>query len=130
MKVFAATAATQGQRETDFTWTVDGELVMVSFECDADLRDPDGIDGGCGCRRSMTGLTSQKATTTFTVIDLDVDRDGFASLVESTLRDAGWSDAVIDAAPEIAGELVEYASGFDVGDVLERRGDEIQRRTG
>lgn len=26
MKIFVATAETQGERETDYTWTVEGEL--------------------------------------------------------------------------------------------------------
>ena len=55
MKVLVSTHETQGERASDFCWVPDGELVGFAFECDTDRDD---IDGGCGCRRAMSGLAA------------------------------------------------------------------------
>ena len=61
MKVLVATSQTQGQRENDFNFCVEGELVTVGLVCATDRYDP---DGGCGCGRAFAGLNSHRATTT------------------------------------------------------------------
>ena len=40
-------------------WCEEGELVRFATECDGER-----VDGRCGCRRSMTGMSTLKATTT------------------------------------------------------------------
>jgi len=64
MKVLVATEETQGHRKTDFCWTEEGELVFFGSECTRET-----IDGECGCRRSLCGLRTRKATTTFRVVE-------------------------------------------------------------
>jgi hypothetical protein len=59
MKVFVSTKDGQGIRNNDFSWTNEGELVKFALECDGEK-----IDGKCGCRRSMSGFDTHKATTT------------------------------------------------------------------
>ena len=69
MKILVATKETQGFRDSDFSWAREGELVRFDSECD---RDKNRIDGGCGCRRSMVGLETGRATTTFKVVEMDI----------------------------------------------------------
>src|SRR5579862_8855950 len=53
MKILTATSRTQGQRNSDFNWCIEGELVHFGLVCAADQDDP---DGGCGCGRAFAGL--------------------------------------------------------------------------
>ena len=70
MKLLTATTETQGQRASDFAWCVPGEIVSpVRLVCDRDREE--GPDGGCGCGRSFTGLSSSRGTTTAIVTDID-----------------------------------------------------------
>ncbi|OGV70911.1 MAG: hypothetical protein A2283_22065 [Lentisphaerae bacterium RIFOXYA12_FULL_48_11] len=62
MKVLVATRRTQGRRDNDFNFCEEGELLIYGSECDAEA-----VDGHCGCRRALVGMTSGKATTTFLV---------------------------------------------------------------
>jgi len=62
MKLLVATTQTQGQRQNDFCWATPGEILHFGSECDRE-----GIDGACGCKRSLSGLDSLKATTTMIV---------------------------------------------------------------
>jgi hypothetical protein len=56
MNALTATKQTQGWRDNDFCWTLEGELVFFPpIECGRGS-----IDDGCGCRRSMAGLASQR----------------------------------------------------------------------
>lgn len=122
MKVFVATARGQGARASDFCWTVEGELVMVLFQCD---RDGDEIDGCCGCRRALAGLSSSRATTTFAVADLPLAWDDYVTAISDSLKRGGWLGLDSDS---MARELVDAAADFPVGEVLERRGDYIRPR--
>jgi len=129
MKLFVSTHETQGQRSNDFCWCEDDELVHWSSECGGET-----IDGPCGCRRSMAGLVSLKATTTFKV----VDRPGYnvqalADVIHRSYELGGWIkpgswDGTTTSLDE-AVEIERVASQFPVGTVLERRGDEIVERT-
>lgn len=65
MKVLVSTAETQGQRENDFCYVPEGEIVMLGFICDRDVNDP---DGECSCNRCLIGTKCLKGTTTFKVI--------------------------------------------------------------
>jgi hypothetical protein len=65
MNVLTASTQTHGWRDNDFCWTVEGELVVFPpIECGRGS-----IDDVCGCRRSMAGLVSHRATTTIEVTD-------------------------------------------------------------
>ena len=127
MKVFAATADSQGERRRDFCWTVEGEPVMPTFECDRDRDDREGVDGGCGCRRAMAGMTTRSATTMFRVVDVEVTLGQFRDWLFGLLEESGWNLGREDAAL-LAEDVAEAADAFDVGTVLERRSDDIQTR--
>jgi hypothetical protein len=130
MKVFVATDDHQGGRANDFHWAVRGELVWIAPECARDQDDREGIDGGCGCRRAMAGITSQRATTTFTVAELDLSMSEYERiLTDALMASVGHSHQCASGlAVAVARELVDLASSFVVGSVLERRGDVIQAR--
>ena len=129
MKVIVATDETQGRRNNDFSFTNEGELVRFGTECDGES-----IDGRCGCRRSMCGVESHKATTTMKVLDIEITREEICQMLNGSNESGGWKDLfksrdeymafVVDEADE----LIRLANSFDVGDVLERRGSKVQRR--
>ena len=82
MKVLIATRELQGDREDDFSRTVDGELVYDSGPC---LRVRQGADWLCECAIAFRGVASGELTTTAIVADLPLRpleyerafRDGF-----------------------------------------------------
>jgi hypothetical protein len=53
LKLLTATNVTQGYRDNDFHWCVEGELVHIGVVCASDRGD---ADGNCGCGRSFAGL--------------------------------------------------------------------------
>ena len=103
--------------KSDFCWTEEGELVQPSSECS---REP--VDGGCGCRRSMSGLKTHKATTTFRVAEMEVD---LLAEVGASLKAAGWP---VEWAEGVAREITHIAEFFPVGTLLEKRGTKVQVR--
>lgn len=132
MKVLTATSETQGWRDNDYCFTVEGELVMFPpMECDRAT-----IDDGCGCHRGMAGLASHRATSTLKVIDRpELDRNEYAQLVAEGLKDQGYlpdrlrgNPAVEEWLRDSVEELICAAAAFEPGTVLERRGDFLQVR--
>lgn len=122
MKVLVATKETQGTRKNDFSFTNEGELVKLGFECDGEE-----TDGNCGCRRSMVGFNTLKATTTFKVIEKEITRDEFLKLFEESEKRAGWGFTKEDI--EWGDDLLRIAQQFTPNCILEKRGDKIQVRT-
>ncbi len=122
MKIIVATNETQGQRDGDFNFTQEGEIVMVS--------DCDHLHEGCDCQRSMVGVHSRKGTTTMMVVEADITRQQFVEQIRAANKDyaeLGISDA-INAAE--ADELLKLAAQFPAGAVIERDGEDFhQRRT-
>jgi hypothetical protein len=137
MLVLTATARTQGQRHSDFTWCTEGEVVILPQPCDRD-RDGD-PDEGCGCGRAFVGLHSRKGTTTAMVRE----RDGFdladlAEALRSSRQHAGFAEGegegegegeITSAAIEEAITIVEIVARYDTGTVLECRNGEISERS-
>ena len=124
MKVLVATKRTQGMRQWDMSYTVDGELVMnppVSCDC------PD-----CPCEREMIGLGSRSGTTTFTVSDLPgFDLDTYRDLLRGELLASGWVEEEHSGEwmARFAVEHLAAAGQFEVGDVLEiGKGRSVVRR--
>jgi len=123
MKVLVATKRGQGIRKNDFCWTDSGEFVTFPFECDGES-----VDGGCGCRRSMSGLYTHKATTTFEVIDvLSLTLPKYVEQLTESDKAAGWNSTAKDIAA-LAAELLKVADMFPEQAVLEKRGGEIRVR--
>lgn len=112
MKVFVATRPTEPESEADdFCHTVDGELVFLPTDfCDR----PD-----CGCRRSMVGLGSGKATTTFTVADLPhLDRAALLEAFTEGFLRMGLADGRdLDDVAGIVDEHIAMAKDLPVGGV-------------
>jgi hypothetical protein len=115
MKVLVATAETQGDRPGDFHYGVEGELVRIDTPCATDRRDP---DGGCGCGRAFSGLTSAGATTTARVAELPLSRNDVVEALRSSLAQQGWDPSW--ARGEADG-LLELVADLPVGTVLGRR---------
>jgi len=122
MKLLVATKEGQGKRANDFSHAGEGEIVRFGMECDGEE-----VDGGCGCRRSMCGMLSARATTTMKVDDLRIDIEKLTDLMAISLKLGGW-DALVGRAREEAEELVRLADKFPVGAIIEKRGDQIQTR--
>lgn len=121
MKLITATARTQGQRDNDFHWCIDGELVMLPTSICA--RDRDDPDGGCGCGRSFGGLSSHLATTTAQVSDIEgFTRDDYVEAIRSSLEQQGWPT---EFAADIADMLIDVASRLRTGAVIEYRNDYV-----
>jgi len=68
--IFVATRQTQGQRDNDFCFVPEGEIVTFPvFTCTGEE-----ADGACGCRRSLCGVHSSTGTTTVKVALLEGGR--------------------------------------------------------
>ena len=119
MKVLVATSQTQGQRENDFDFCVEGELVTVGLVCAADEQDP---DGGCGCGRAFAGLNSHRATTTAKVKEVDLSEEDYVEALRSSLAQQGWPT---EDVAELADWLAQLVSS--VADRVDHRarGDDI-----
>jgi hypothetical protein len=132
MKLLTATRERQGDQDGDFCHAIEGELVLLGFVCAADEADP---DGGCGCGRAFSGMSSMRATTTALVRDLDVSIDDVKLAVEGYFVSAGMGPDVISGA-EFTGmvaetliEMTEMADAVPVGAVLGRRLDHLVVRS-
>jgi len=128
MKVLVATNETQGQRRNDFHHAETGELVRFGSECDREA-----VDGKCGCRRSMSGMTSQKATTTMTVEDRPgFELDDLILAVAESLGNGGWLSGDVEESLEwatsTAEDLAAAADFFPVGTIVEKRGRDMKER--
>ncbi len=128
-KVMVATKETQGRRKNDFCWATEGEILRFGMECDGEE-----VDGGCGCRRSLVGVDSMKATTTAKVVEMPgIDEKSLATIVGASLTKAGWGHLAPKEdferyAADDAAELLRIAATFNEGDVIEKRGETIQTR--
>lgn len=123
MKILVATGQTQGKRTNDYNWCVEGELVFIGLACATDERDP---DGGCGCGRAFSGLSSSRGTTTARVAELSgLTGAAYAEALRSGLAEQGYE---AELAPAIAESLLDLVRPWPVGTVVERRLDEIRPR--
>jgi hypothetical protein len=123
LKVLVATGRTQGVRDNDFNWCVEGELVRIGGVCGTDQQDP---DGGCGCGRAFGGLNSHQATTTAMVSELP--GFGVADYIEalrSSLDQQGWDSTT---AEREARDLLDLVRDWPVGAIVERRLDWVTIR--
>lgn len=129
MRILVATHKLQGQRENDFYFCVEGELVKLPFDCD---KDGDNPDGPCGCRRSFSGLESSKGTTTARVEERAMSLDEYRERMWRSHVNEGW--AVADygmtrgESDLIADAMMALAKPWVVGTILERR-ERVQERT-
>jgi hypothetical protein len=131
MKLLTATREAQGERDGDVCHAIEGELVLVGFVCATDEADP---DGGCGCGRAFSGMSSMRATTTALVRELDITYDDLVTAVEAHLVAAGMGPDLLgsvefaDLLDEMVHDTVHYAWLWPVGTVVGRRLDHVHRR--
>lgn len=118
MKVLTATAETQGQRDNDYNWCVEGELVWIAPPCATDGTDP---DGPCGCGRDFAGLSSQRATTTARVSDLPLSRDDVVKAIAGYYESASYAPVPAADLNLEVDEMLDIASSWSVGTIIERR---------
>lgn len=121
MKVLVATARTQGDRDNDYNWCIEGELVRIGEVCPRDRADP---DGGCGCGRGFGGLNLHRATTTAMVAELALAREEYVEAVRSSLQQQGWDPCACCSVDE-ADDFAALVADWPVGAVVERRLDEL-----
>jgi hypothetical protein len=128
MRLLTATKERQGAQDGDFCHAIEGELVLLGDVCATDLRDP---DGGCGCGRAFSGMSSMRGTTTALVRDLDVSPDDVRLAVEAYYVSAGIGPDAIGVVPfaelvaEALDDLDRMAAALPVGAVVGRRLDHL-----
>jgi hypothetical protein len=132
MKLLTATHERQGEQDGDFCHAIEGELVLLGPVCATDEADP---DGGCGCGRAFSGMSSMRATTTALVRDLDVSLDDVRLAVEGYYASAGMGADVIgrrgfdELMEDAFGQMVGIGLSLPVGAVVGRRLDRVVRRS-
>jgi hypothetical protein len=117
MQVLVATTDTQGRLDTDYCWTLDGELVRLpGIEC---------ANPGCGCSRGWAGLASSRATTTCRVADLALDRHEVLAAFTDALDREGWLAGLDDRSwvGDWVDEHLALAAAYPVGTILGKQGD-------
>jgi hypothetical protein len=114
VKVFVATARTQGMRSTDYFSCIEGEVVHFGHACEPG-RDPDQV---CGCGHGFAGLSSHRGCSTAEVRELDFTRRDLIEALRSGLTQSG-RDA--SRAEEEADRIIRLARSLPVGIVIERR---------
>jgi hypothetical protein len=120
MKLLTATTVTQGYRDNDFDWCIEGELVHIGVVCERDSDDP---DGGCGCGRAFAGLNSHRATTTAMVREIPgFTMADYVEAIRSSLEQQGYDPS---HAMHAAAELRTVVRGWPAGTIVERRLDAI-----
>ena len=124
MKVLSATFEKQGERSNDFCYCKEGELVYFGTICDGES-----IDGDCGCKRSMSGMESLKATTTVKVIDMHLTKQDYLKRFIKVQIKAGFYDKKhIAFYKKSVKTLLDTANHFPLGAVIEIRGDIMRIR--
>jgi hypothetical protein len=148
MLVLIATNELQGTARSDYSFTVEGELVTpLATECARGEQ--------CGCRRGFPGLASARATTTAMVVERPgitehdlrdavydwLDRGGWIDLLEENERvgDDADHDDLIDAwtvqtivegmIDEHVEMIAQVCAGFPVGTVVVRHGSLVAARS-
>ena len=125
MKILTATATSQGLRQNDFDYAIEGELVGIGLICATDERDP---DGGCGCGRAFFGLSSHRATTTAEIRDLPMTRDDVIKAFAAHYEAAGYGCMPRPILDEEFDGMQELISSWPSGAIVERRLDTFQVR--
>lgn len=126
MFVLEATRETQGSRDDDYAWAVDGELVFIPLtDCDNER---------CGCARGFAGITSHRATTTARIVDRpDLDADGYRDVLTEGMKSQGYDicgiDVLVDHVDEVLSAVSVLGKTFGAGTVVGRTGPALLIRS-
>lgn len=128
MRVLVSTKKMQKQRENDFCFVPENELLFFGLQCSGEK-----VDGSCGCRRSLCGVKCLKATTTMKVASSKLDEEGLAEAIHRAWKKGGWVSSLEDKrargrARKMAKEISSIAKKHRVGTILERRATFAKRR--
>lgn len=125
MKLLVATGETQGQRENDFCFVPEGEIVRPNaMTCEGAQ-----TDDHCGCARSWSGIECDKATTTMKVVEIDITLKQLQQKLATAFYRGGWGDIPGNRPnPKVAEQLIGIASLFPVGTILEYRDNRLSSR--
>ena len=127
MNILVSTDLTQGQRKNDFCFTKPGEILTWASECDGEK-----VDGKCGCRRSMVGITSRLGTTTIAVTESPYTLEEFFNLILEAAQKAYKpifnDDEILTLVNRDVKDLVHVADSFEPGSILEKRGNAFYKR--
>jgi hypothetical protein len=132
MKLLTVTREHQGEQDGDFCHAVEGELVLVGDVCATDRANP---DGGCGCGRAFSGMSSLRPTTTALVRDLDLSVDDLRLAVEGYYVAYGMGPEVIgpeefaEVVSASVADMVDIAPFLPAGAVVGRRLDNLVWRS-
>lgn len=133
MKLLASTSKTQGQEPRDFCWVKEGELVgfglLKGKGCFTEK-----MNGSCGCSRSLVGLHSRKSTTTFKVVDKNINRDEFVNMLLTSNKKAGFDSktnrkVIFERYEKDADDIIAAVKDYPVGSVLSLKNHELVLRT-
>jgi hypothetical protein len=120
MKVLHATASTQGQRNDDFDFCTEGELVVLpAMRCSGER-----ADDPCGCARALAGAASQRGTTTAVVADVDMTHLHWQIAVAAAYVAGGWFPSIEEVDHMLLNEnelLRAAAAELPVGTVVDYR---------
>lgn len=125
MKLLTITRDLQGKRDNDFCFATEGEIAIFGSQCSRAT-----ADDNCGCARSMCGIDSKKASTTVKATEVDIDLETLSAKIMHHYID-NWGFDIKQAAAmstKDAAELIRVAEGFEVGSVIEVRGNSIGTR--
>jgi hypothetical protein len=123
MRILVATSETQGERDGDYCWTVEGELVRLpGLTCP---------DPGCGCTRGWAGLASSRSTTTCKVVERDLDSSELLTTFTDAFARGGWLVAGDDTSwiADFVGYHRRVAETFPVDTVLGIDNDNVINRS-
>ncbi len=125
IQIFVATTETQEQRETDFCFVPEGEIVTLPVMTCTNEH----VDGPCGCKRSMSGINTQKATTTMRVDTFDGNLFELDRMIAEAMRKAGWLKGRLGESYESRAYKISCeAAKFPVGTVVEYREGRFNKR--
>lgn len=127
MKALVATSETQGSRKSDFADCIEGELVWMLDACPRSRRNP---DGGCGCGRSFSGMSSHEFTTTAVVREIPgFSRKDYEKALRASFDAQGWCPCCSSRPVRVVvDELIDLAARWSDGTVVGRRLDRVMAR--
>lgn len=123
MKVLVATKEMQGSRPNDFCFLPEGALVGFCH-----THDGEDIDAICGCQRSLGGLAIDRSTTTFKVVEREIEREDYVSHVIEANQEFIGGPVSEDTFRAEANELLRIARHFPTSAIIERRGAAFSMR--
>jgi len=128
IRILTATDKGQGMRPDDFNRCLSDEPVTFGTECESCS-----VESACGCKRSMVGLKSYQTATTFEVTESDMTRQHFERMIFEYLVEIGMNeisklDDLRVLASRMADDIFYITNQLQIGDVVEKAGDEFKVR--